>query len=100
MLTVVHFIHGLNMGGAETLVKNYALLMDKSKFNVIILCYDHYKDSPYEDILRKNNIDMFFVCDDMPLYQRKDIVAKIINRVQRYLLVRKKLGEICSRGTV
>lgn len=94
MLKVVHFIHGLNMGGAETLVKNYALLMDKSRFKVIILCYDHYKDSPYEDILRKHNIDMLFVCDDMPLYQRKDIVAKIINRVQRYLLVRKKLGEI------
>lgn len=25
MIKVVHFIHGLNMGGAETLVKNYAL---------------------------------------------------------------------------
>lgn len=37
MLNVVHFIHGLNMGGAETLVKNYALLLDKSKFNVTVL---------------------------------------------------------------
>ena len=38
MIKVVHFIHGLNMGGAETLVKDYALLIDKNKFETIVLC--------------------------------------------------------------
>ena len=94
MLTVVHFIHGLNMGGAETLVKNYALLMDKSKFEVIILCYDHYNDSPYEKILRENNVKMYFVCDEMPLYKKKGNLAKVINCMQRYYYVKKKIEEI------
>ena len=48
---VVHFIHGLNTGGAETLVKDYAIGLDKNKYNVSILCYEH-RDSPYEDILK------------------------------------------------
>ena len=43
---VVQFIHGLNMGGAETLVKEYALRIDKKKFDVTVLCYERL-DSPY-----------------------------------------------------
>ena len=57
MIKVVHFIHGLNMGGAETLVKNYALLLDRARFQVTVLCYEHC-GSPYEDVLRQNNIDV------------------------------------------
>lgn len=94
MITVVHFIHGLNMGGAETLVKNYALMLDKSKFRVIVLCYEHYNTSPYEELLKQNGIHTIFVCDEMPLYGKKGIVAKLINRIQRYLFIRKKLRKI------
>ncbi len=32
MKKIVHLIHGLNTGGAETLVKNYCLGLDKSKY--------------------------------------------------------------------
>ena len=31
---IVQFIHGLNMGGAETLVKDYVLGFDKEKYDV------------------------------------------------------------------
>ena len=54
---VVHFIHALNTGGAETLVKDYAIGLDKSKYNVSILCYEH-RDSPYEDILKNTNFEI------------------------------------------
>lgn len=93
MLNVVHFIHGLNMGGAETLVKNYALLLDKSKFNVTVLCYEHC-DSPYEDILRQNDIKVIYVCDKMPLCQKRDAASRIINHYQRYWLVRRELRNL------
>lgn len=93
MLNVVHFIHGLNMGGAETLVKNYALLLNKSKFNVTVLCYEHY-DSPYEDILQQNNIKVVYVCDKMPLCQKRDAASRVINHYQRYWLVRRELRKL------
>lgn len=93
MTNVVHFIHGLNMGGAETLVKNYALLLDKSKFKVTVLCYTH-EESPYEELLRRNNIEVIYVCDSMPLYKRKGIIAKIVNHYQRYWLIRQELRKL------
>ena len=61
---IVQFIHGLNMGGAETLVKDYVLGFDKEKYDVSVLCYEHC-DSPYEAILRDAGIKVVSVCDDM-----------------------------------
>ena len=93
MIRVVHFIHGLNMGGAETLVKNYALLLDKSKFNVTVLCYTRC-DSPYETILQQNNIPVVYLCDEMPFYEKTGLIAKLVNRFQRYWLVRRELQRL------
>lgn len=93
MIKVVHFIHGLNMGGAETLVKNYALLLDRSRFKVTVLCYEHC-GSPYEDVLRQNNIDVIYVCDKMPLYRKQGVIAKGINHYQRYWLIRQELRKL------
>lgn len=93
MIEVVHFIHGLNMGGAETLVKNYALLLDKSKFKVTVLCYTHY-DSPYETILQQNNIPVVYLCDEMPFYGKTGAIAKLVNYFHRYWLVRRELRRL------
>ena len=38
MIRVVFLIHGFNTGGAETLVKNYALLLNKEKYDLTVLC--------------------------------------------------------------
>lgn len=93
IIHVVHFIHGLNMGGAETLVKNYALLLDKSKFKVTVLCYTHY-DSPYETILQQNNIPVIYLCDEMPFYGKTGAIAKLVNHFQRYWQVRRELQQL------
>lgn len=93
MIKVVHFIHGLNMGGAETLVKNYALLLDRARFQVTVLCYEHC-GSPYEGVLRQNNIDVVYVCDEMPLYTKQGIIAKMVNHYQHYWLIRRELRKL------
>ncbi len=93
MIKVVHFIHGLNMGGAETLVKNYALLLDRARVQVTVLCYEHC-GSPYEGVLRQNNIDVVYVCDEMPLYTKQGIIAKMVNHYQRYWLIRRELRKL------
>ncbi len=87
---IVHFIHGLSMGGAETLVKDYVLGFDKEKYDVSVLCYEHY-DSPYEAILRNAGIKVFYVCDDMKLWGKKGIIPKVWNHYQLYFEIRKKL---------
>lgn len=92
MIKVVHFIHGLNMGGAETLVKNYALFLDKTKFNVIVLCYEHF-DSPYEDLLRQNNIDVIYVCDQIPKYRKPNLITRVLNHYRLDWSIRKELNK-------
>ncbi|WP_373132263.1 glycosyltransferase [Ruminococcus sp. Marseille-P328] len=93
-INVLYLIHGLNMGGAETIVKDYALLLDKCKYNVTVLCYQHYYDSRYEEMLKDNGIKVVYVCDYMPFYRKKGIFYKGINHFQRYLLIKKYIRKI------
>lgn len=54
---VLQFIHGLTMGGAETLVKEYCLNLDKEKYDVSVLCFYKYH-MPYEKILELSLIQI------------------------------------------
>lgn len=93
MLKVIQFIHGLNMGGAETLVKDYALGFDKSEIDLIILCYERY-NSPYEKILKDAGINVIYICDEMPLFERREIWARVINKFMLFLKIRKYIHKI------
>lgn len=88
MIKVMHIIHGLNTGGAETLIKEYALKLDKNKFNVILLCFEHHYDSPYESLLIKNGINIIFI-EDYLKHESNSILGKYLNKIQKYFLVRK-----------
>ena len=59
-IRVVQLIHGLNMGGAEALVKEYALRLDKNKFEVVILCYERL-DSPYYKYLKMRIYQLYML---------------------------------------
>ncbi len=92
-MKVMHIIHGLSVGGAETLVKEYALNLDKNLFEVVILCFEHFYDSPYEKILADNKIKVIYVCDDMKFYNKKQFLYKAISFVQRYMLIKKYINK-------
>ena len=53
---VLQFIHGFSMGGAEKLVSEYCLKMNKEKYDVSVLCFHRYH-TPYEKILKDAGID-------------------------------------------
>lgn len=91
--TIVHFIHGLNTGGAETLVKDYALGLDKSKYDVYVLCHEHH-GSPYEEMLEKSGVKVIYACDDMKFRNKKGFIPKVVNYVQLYFEIKKLLHEI------
>ena len=55
---LVEFIGRLQDGGAETLVKDYALMLDKEKFDVWVLCEDYKKESNVYKTLKENNVNI------------------------------------------
>ena len=83
------FIHGLNTGGAETLVKNYALNFNRKKFDVVLLCLAHEKDSPYEEELKNNGVRMIVVQDSLPFKNSASFCKKVVNYLYSFVVVKR-----------
>ncbi len=90
-IKTVHFIHDLSTGGAETLVKNYFLNFDRSRFDVLLLCLGHEVDSPYEETLKKFGIKMIFIQDHLPFKTQTNVFKKTINYLCRYIIIKKTI---------
>lgn len=60
-IKVLHYITSLNDGGAETLVRNYAMLADREHFDVKIMVLRLYGDSANLNTLKRNNIPFTIV---------------------------------------
>ena len=88
-MKIMHFIYGLNTGGAETLVKNYMLNFDRKKNKVVLLCLEHKKDSLYGEILEKNGIRIVYAADHVPSRKKHMIFGKLFNHCYRYMVVRR-----------
>lgn len=78
MKKVIHVIHGLTTGGAETLVKEYCLHIDKSKFDVQVIVFDRHNESPYEDLLKSSGIRIIYLDDYIKVLKRKNLFVKVL----------------------
>lgn len=91
---VVEFITNLNEGGAESLVRDYALLLDENHFNVItVVLWPPHEDSPYIKALAEKG------CKVLSIYPRKKMCKtyvgqKIWNRLIHDSFVKYKLLQI------
>ena len=56
---VIEFIQSMGDGGAETLVKDYALLMDRERFDVTVVVLHDIRDSANYRFLRENGIPVY-----------------------------------------
>ncbi len=92
-IKVVHLIHGLNMGGAETLVKNYALLMNKDRFDVTVVSLERL-NSPYEKTLEDAGIPVIYLRERMMLGSKKGLFSKVLNHYGLYFEVSKVLHSL------
>jgi len=72
---VIEFMLTAGDGGAETLVKDYALLMDKEQFAVTVVVLHDIEDSANLQRLKDNNIPV------IALSSRNDILKKIWHKV-------------------
>ena len=91
-IKLVEFIGRIQDGGAETLVRDYALMLDKDKFDVTILCEDYRPESNNYKILKDNNVRI------LTMYEKSFFINKVLARLfgKRYvaLLFEKALKEL------
>lgn len=78
---VVEFIGRIQDGGAETLIKDYALFLNKEKFDVVILCEDYRPNSTNYKTLVKNNVNI------VVMYEKSFFINKVLARLlgKRYV---------------
>ena len=73
---VIEYIGRIQDGGAETIVKDYALNLDKDKFDVYVVCRDYIKSSSIYKTLLKNNIKIISMYGSFNLPHRA--IARIV----------------------
>ncbi len=92
---VIEYIVSLGDGGAETLVKDYALLIDKEKFNIIIAIKRPCETSANYKILKGNNIHI-------EVLQNGTFFSKLLNKILKekfyslklYKLIKKEMPSV------
>lgn len=86
---VLQFIHGFSMGGAETLVKEYCLKLNKEKYDLTVLCFHRY-DTPYEKILEDAGIRVIYASDHIRNYDKIafQYPGRIIMLLKRWMFLR------------
>jgi len=90
MKKVIHMIPTLNMGGAETMVKDYALLLDKEQFEVIIVSLDKRYHSVNEEILEQAGIRVIYLSEMRYGGDKKlNVFQKMIRKIARYVDLRE-----------
>ena len=62
MHNVAEFVGSIQDGGAETLVKDYALMLDKNKFNPVIIVLRRSPDTANDKILTEHGIKIVPIC--------------------------------------
>lgn len=89
---IVEFIGRIQDGGAESLVKDYALMLDKDLFDVTILCEDYRKESSNYKTLISNGVKI------ETMYEKSFFINKVLARIfgKRYvsLLFRKAINKL------
>lgn len=84
-IKIVQFIHGLSIGGAETVVKNYCLRLDKEKFDVVLICLERY-GTEYENLVAKNGVKIIFISDFIQIHMKKHRYSKWFQKIVRKVL--------------
>ena len=91
---VLQFIHGFSMGGAEKLVSEYCLKLNKEKYEVSVLCFHRY-NTPYEQILKDSGIKVVYASDHIKNYDKIafQYPGRILMLTKRWFFLRKYLRE-------
>lgn len=94
MKKVIQLISTMNTGGAETMVKDYALLVDKEKVQMKIVVMSGQYHSTNEQILKDKGIEIIYL-GELLYGEKEDLnpLQKVLRRVSRYYYFRKLILE-------
>lgn len=67
---VIEYIGRIQDGGAETIVKDYALSLDKELFDVYVVCRDYNKDSNIYKTLKEKKVKIISMYKDFNIPER------------------------------
>lgn len=87
---IVQFIHGFSTGGAENLVKQYCILFNKEKIDLLVVAL-HNHHSIFDKELSEHKIRVIYIDDIIDDHFRAfpDTVKKGMHRVYRKKLVKR-----------
>lgn len=88
MIKVAHYINNVDDGGAETLVKDYSINIDKGKFDFFIIVNQPVFHSANYALLKKNNVRI------ISLYKRWNIVIRAFNHFFKNKYIPYKLEKV------
>lgn len=91
MQEVIEFIRGISDGGAETLVKEYATLLNGREFTVKVVALFERKSCANSKILREKNIEV------ITIYPNWNIISKMFNKLFGKWFVPYKINKILKR---
>lgn len=87
-LNIAQFIGSFQDGGAESLVRDYCLLLDKTKFNIVPIVLRLTPDSANYKILMERGIRI------IPIFKSNSLPLKIIQRLNYWWYVPYRLKKI------
>ena len=87
-LNIAQFIGSFQDGGAESLVRDYCLLLDKTKLNIVPIVLRLTPDSANYKILMERGIRI------MPIFKSNSLPLKIIQRLNYWWYVPYRLKQI------
>ena len=94
MKKVIHMISSMNVGGAETMVKDYALLMNKELFDIKIISLDIRSHSVNEKALELAGIPIIYLSElRYPADKELNFLEKTVRKLARYYDLRKILKQ-------
>lgn len=91
---VLQLFHGFSMGGAETLVKEYCLKLNKKNYDISVLCFYKY-DTPYEKLLEDAGVRITYIDNYKKRSERTGIrkLANLSEVIKRYFFIRKYIAQ-------
>lgn len=81
------------MGGAETLITEYALKIDKEKFDIIIVTLSGRNNTINEEKLEREGIKVAYLGDKLVFKDTTNFLKRIINKIHRYILFSRLIKE-------
>lgn len=87
---VVQYIGRIQDGGAETIVKDYALALVRDNFDVYVICRDYVKTSSIYKTLIKNNIKI------VSMYKDFNYPDRLLARILGIKYVSNKLSKVLN----